>query len=432
MLEAGATSPTPARSSSPPLFGAELRRRLTSPAAAWVASRLLCLAMFAKFERTVHFDVHYYWSSVDALRDGAPLGRTMREYPVPVLLTMVPQYVVALGNLNAMYVVFVASMLALDAMFAHALLRARGRRWSPGFVFWLAFVPMVGPLTYFRFDLVPAVLVGLALLRPRPSARTGVLIATGAALKFWPALLLPVFLIDGRSRAAVIRGFTVAGGLFAAGSLALGGPGRLLSPLHWQSGRGLQVESIWATPLMVAHAVDQDPWRIFNSRYQAFEIHGFGSHAVVVAASIAQLAGLVVLAGLLFRVYRCQAMQPMSELAGWLSMSTVGLVILTDKTLSPQYLLWLGGPLAVILVRSQPGDAARRIAATVLAAALTSQAVYPLFYGGIDGESAAERPYSVGLLALRNVLLVAAIVASVIATWRAATCRSADPAQEPV
>ena len=56
--------------------------------------------------------------------------------------------------------------------------------------FWLWFVPLIGPTAYFRFDLVPAVLAGgavLALMR-RP-ALCGVLTAIGAALKLWPAII---------------------------------------------------------------------------------------------------------------------------------------------------------------------------------------------------------------------------------------------------
>ena len=61
--------------------------------------------------------------------------------------------------------------------------------------FWLLFVFLIGALCYLRFDMLPAVLAGGALLaaRRRPWV-TGALTGLGAAIKLWPALLIPSFL----------------------------------------------------------------------------------------------------------------------------------------------------------------------------------------------------------------------------------------------
>ena len=99
-------------------------------------------------------------------------------------------------------------------------------------------------------------LAGGALLaaRRRPGL-TGALTGLGAAIKLWPALLIAAFLSYRPDRKPAGIAFVVVGFGLAAVSLLAGGWARLVSPLTWQSGRGLQIESIWATPLMVARAV---------------------------------------------------------------------------------------------------------------------------------------------------------------------------------
>lgn len=99
-------------------------------------------------------------------------------------------------------------MLALDAVLTYALWRAAGRRRDRALDFWLLYVFLVGPLCYTRFDMVPAVLAGGALLaaRRRPWL-TGALTGLGAAIKLWPALLAGAFAVRWRGRGAMLGAF---------------------------------------------------------------------------------------------------------------------------------------------------------------------------------------------------------------------------------
>ena len=89
--------------------------------------------------------------------------------------------------------------------------------------------------------------------------------------------------------------FVVVGFGLALISLIFGGWSRLISPLTWQSDRGLQIESIWATPLMLARALRPDQWIVDISQYQAYEIFGPGVDAWVMISSIATLLGLALI-----------------------------------------------------------------------------------------------------------------------------------------
>ena len=48
-------------------------------------------------------------------------------------------------------------MLALDALFCYTLWRSTGRRHDSAIDFWLIFALLIGPLSYLRFDMLPAV-----------------------------------------------------------------------------------------------------------------------------------------------------------------------------------------------------------------------------------------------------------------------------------
>lgn len=424
MLDAGAGSPRRAGSA----------RLAASPVLAWATTRALTFGIFALFEQTVRRDVLHYGASLSAMFAGTPISQTLREYPLPVLITMLPQYLLALGNPTVMLVLYAASMLAVDAGFLRTLMRAadanpghRKPEWSPAVAFWIVFVPLMGSLSYFRFDLLPAVLTGIAMLSaPSQPAKTGLFVAIGAALKLWPGLLLPAMLVNRNRWRVTVGAFVATGAVLVAASVAVGGVDRLVSPLRWQSERGLQIESIPATPLMVAHALHpHGVWQLLYSRFNAFEIHGAGAAALITLSSLLQLAAVVFCVVLWTRALRSAPSAHLveSQLMGWICVATVALMTVTNKTLSPQYILWLGGPIAVMLVRVPLDRRLRRVSMILLVTAGASQLIYPILYSGIDGASAPRRPYVTALLLARNALMVWLTVLACVAAWQASRRR---------
>ncbi len=333
----------------------DARRSGTSLAVAWVLTRLAVLGVLALFERFVVGDVFYYHRKIRSLFD-VGLERTLNEYPTPVTWLLWLPYGATAGNRVGYLVAFVALMLALDAAFTLALYRSSGRRHTPAADFWLGFVLLVGPLSYLRFDVLPAVLAGGALLaaRRRPWV-TGALTGLGAAVKLWPALLIPAFLSHRPDTKVAARAFVGVGFGLAAVSLLAGGWSRLVSPLTWQSDRGLQIESVWATPVMLARAVQPSRWVVDISRYQAYEIFGPTVALWLGVATAATVAGLVVIVALYVRAFRNPA--PTTLAVGLVVLATVAVMTVTNKTLSPQYLLWLGGPMAALLLLARDGTA---------------------------------------------------------------------------
>jgi hypothetical protein len=378
----------------------------------WLVTRTLALLILAtKAERFMVGDVYYYHRKLRALFD-VGLDQTLNEYPTPVVWILLLPYGATGGSRVGYLVAFLAVMLLLDAAFTYALYRSAGRRHDWAIDFWLLFVFLIGALSYLRFDLLPAVLAGGALLaaRRRPWV-TGALTGLGAAVKLWPALLIPSFLAFRPDRRAAGIAFVVVGFGLAGVSLLAGGWSRLFSPLTWQSDRGLQIESIWGVPLMVARAIRPDGWTVDISRYQAYEIFGPGVRFWVQVSNLATLVGLAVLAVLFVRAFRAGGGTPVA--VGFIILTTVALMIVTNKTLSPQYLLWLGGPAAALLLvrdraRAEERPAIRRTAYALVLLALLTHLVYPLLYDGLLGRQGHSMVVLATVVtAVRNLALLA-------------------------
>lgn len=377
---------------------------------AWMLTRALMLRSFSDF-RWIDGDVKYYFASI-AWPEGT-IQTILREYPVPVVWLFKTLQPVSASD-EAFVVAFAIAMGVLDAAFVafcwfapRFAPTAHGDGSRAAAWFWTLFTALLGPILWFRFDIIPAVVVGVAMVlvmsRPRLA---GALIAFGASLKLWPALLLLPNL--GRDRASRRRlvGFTVTGVVLAGSSLVAAGWTRLVSPITWQGGRGLQIESLSATWLMFLHGFGTSPrWTIFFSPYNAFELEGPGVESWAAVSNAAMLtAGLVALAlGVLALIrHPGPAVRTLAVVT-----ITCGMLA-ANKTLSPQYMLWLAGPVAALLVHL-PDDARGRVrvgyvALSSLLMAGMTQYVFPIAY-----MSLIANPYSgpavTAVLVARNLLL---------------------------
>jgi hypothetical protein len=278
------------------------------------------------------------------------------------------------------------------------------------------------------------VLAGGALLaaRTRPWV-AGALTGLGAAIKLWPALLIPALLADKERRKPTAIGFVVVGFGLALISLLTGGLTRLFSPLTWQSGRGLQIESVWASPLMLLRMISPDRWLVEISRYQAYEIFGFGVGLWQTVSDVATVLGLLTIVVLWVRAYRMSGgVTPVA--VALVVLATVTVVIITNKTLSPQYLLWIGGPIAALLLLRDGAitEGLRRWVVRIGVAGLVlaglTQLVYPLLYDSYLGvTNTAGLVIATLVTTLRNVCLLAFTVLCLLLAWRATSSSPATP-----
>ncbi|MDO4412046.1 glycosyltransferase family 87 protein [Cutibacterium sp.] len=376
-------------------------------------------------------DVQYYLSWVQS---GQPDSAVLPEYPLPVVWFLKALHWSA-GD-SYFLPAFATTMLLLDALLAVAMWLDGHRA---GALWWIVLVPFLGPIMWNRFDMVPAVCMGLAALwyRRHPAA-CGVMIALGAAVKLWPALLiLPMI---SRHKAAIRRliAFAVTGIALALASLLAGGWSRLVSPLTWQSGRGLQVESVLATIPMYQHFKNPaGGYKVEMSKYNAFEVFGSGVSAWQSISTILMALAVALAVGLALVSWRRDGLDHRSTVLA--DLVIIGALIVANKTLSPQYFVWWAAPAAMILDRvsgeqtseepPHPNPWVRTwcwvVALLLLLTAFLTQQLYPLNYAGIIGLPPGRT--STILLVGRNVMTIVTFAVCVVAL--VASLRMHRPAQ---
>lgn len=384
----------------------------------YVASRLGMLAIFLTYTDYLAADVNYYAAYLNMATPG--LENILIEYPVPAAWIL--QLIYFVGGPQNFFVSFAFVMAALDA----ALTWFLWRKAPAAGAFWIVFTLANGAIMWFRFDLIPTALVTLACMvvitRPRIS---GALIGIGAAIKLWPALLIvPMVAPDmlgkrspGRAR---LIGFAITGFGLALASLAFTGWTRTASPLAWQSDRGLQVESILATPFLFWHAFGtSSPWKYELSEYNAYEVFGPGVDSMLSFATFLTVGAVFVTIWAAWRLWLVRdAWTPGREQeAIALAALIVSLAMLvSNKTFSTQYLLWIGGPIAVLLI-NQATSAIRRelwvVAFSSVAIGLATQFIYPWAYGLILAQPNGD-PYATSIIVMRNIGVVALLVYSCV------------------
>jgi hypothetical protein len=378
----------------------------------WVLTRAVLLVVSLNprlYSAAVFGDVRFYAAKVERMFQGElPYRDVAIEYPPgSVPFTILPGLVVGTGA--GYRLAFACEMVLVDASALWAATRLarivdRGRRRIP-LAYVLAMVAM-GPLLLLRFDLVPAVCVLLAAAMAaegRPGWAAAAL-GYGTAAKIFPGVLAPLLVLGlvpamgwRRSLLRTVPPFLAGFGLTVVPALLLSVRGTADSVLfHVQ--RGVQIESLWANAIALLD--------LFGGP-QARTVTGFGAYDLSSSVSdaaklLSGVATLAMLAGAAWLVWRRSRRLGGLEPPDWAAAFAVGVFafVLPTRVLSPQYLVWLCAPMAALAA----GLAGRRALWTLVAAAVVSQVIFPFRYSQLR----RLYPFDVGLLTLRNLLLIAA------------------------
>lgn len=258
------------------------------------------------------------------------------------------------------------------------------------------------PLVYWRFDILAAFLTVLSLVayaycRPTWS---GLALGFGVVSKLYPGALVPVFalaqLFERHLRWAtlIVVGAAIASLAVMTETFLAAGNGAF-SFLAYQQDRGVEIESVGGGIALLASVLGQA---------KAAISFGFGSYEVsspiIDSLGLPQLALNAVLVisllAALFISFRRDARNGGTIRPATLvrySLATLLVVILVNKVLSPQYLIWLL-PFAALLPSRQSVLLLVILVLTVL--------LYPLGFGALVSVQAP----AVVALNVRNLLLV--------------------------
>jgi Glycosyltransferase family 87 len=210
-------------------------------------------------------------------------------------------------------------------------------------LFFLACMAVAGYSTALsRFDMFPSALSLVALLLARKGKWTGAYacIALGTLLKFYPALLLPVFLIAEQKESverwyvlsrwkAILLGFVATFIISIFISFTISIPGTIGSLKYFQT-RPLEIESLPASFIWLAQYIG------FPYHY----LYAYTSMNVVstISGGVGIASTMILVVGLLWVFWK--EWEGRVDL-GLACLTTIVLALATSKILSPQYLLWV-------------------------------------------------------------------------------------------
>ena len=382
--------------------------------AAWAAANAVIVGILIFWPFAKGDPMYYFRNSLGKPTHPSHGALPLSEYPDAGLWPVRAIIQLSGDHAYVFLTLFSAVLIALSTAFFFYLLNRSHR----AALFWTAFTAAAGPIVYSRLDLIPGLLVAAtaAALFTHPKLASA-LLGFAAMSKLWPAALA-AGLVDKWNRSTTwVRLAAFGGTLVVVGAITVltSGWDRLVSPLTYQDVRGLQIESILATPLIVAATIFPGQWHIAKAPSKSFEIFGPGVDQLLTASSVLMVCTMLFGLGWALWRFLGDAWSPRSTALFFLTM--VLLLIVSNKVFSPQYVAWFG-PLLAVLMAKQPDEArsaSGRDAAqsepdtlrkltwlSVLAAALTT-VVFPFTYNLLF-----EGPHWFAALVLtaRNILMV--------------------------
>jgi hypothetical protein len=321
-------------------------------------------------------DVRLYdWWAGNIADSHFPINDPMWQYPPLAAVVFLAGYLIAGNTVGFVFLATIADL----AIFCLLIQRCREQDNSKPALIWMIAPLVMGPIILGRFDVFVTLAAVVALLYVGQTRRFGIALAIGALLKVWPLLLLLA-----APKGTALRAIAWFTATFAAGSLLLSvWWNDSFSFIGGQSSRGLQIESVGALPYQIWNA---GPGTVTSAfQYGAIEVVATGTQFI---SLVITLIGVVLLGALFYwRIFGKLNQANPADIA----LLAILISIVTSRVLSPQYMVWVFGLLAVCALRPQAHF--RKISILIFVSAGLGQIIYPWMYislqqGGVLAVSA--------------------------------------------
>lgn len=366
--------------------------------------------------------VYEPWSTA-ALSGGAVVGITDAwVYPqialVPLLIAkMLSWPLIAFFGASHAYLIAWAVLVTLIDVIAFAVLLGKGTsnaRHNAAW-FWCAALVLLGPIALYRLDAitVPLAILGGLWLSTRP-VLAAALLTIGAWIKIWPGALVLAAVVAVRRRWTVLVTAGVTAASIVLVLFLVGSDRHLFSFLTQQTGRGLQIEAVAATPfLWLARAGHASVG--YSPEILTFQVAATGVDALSALLTPVMVFSVVSITA--WAAIKSARGARFSVLFPPLLLALVATLIVTNKVGSPQFQTWLIAPVVLwwVMDRSRAGV----VSALVLVLCGLTCLIYPLTYDALLNLEV----FPLVLLTLRNVLLVVLLVFALRALHRVPTNR---------
>ena len=318
-------------------------------------------------------DLYNFWAK-GLVKGIFPIDDPMWQYPpLAGVVFAIPQWI--FGNALTGFIIF---MIIFDLLILIALLITGLNRFKlnssstslnglSGAWFWVLWPLLMGPRALTRFDVVPTFFALLALIvlsnkKMRPYL-SGLLLSIGALVKLWPMLLFVIYPKKVIKKVSASFVSTLVLMILFMSTWSVG----FSNFLNNQTSRGLQVESIAATPFVLAKLFGANVE--YPSRYGSLEVQALYANEI---GFLLNLFTLIIFMILFILNYQNKL--------NYLNLFDKALVIVMisialSRVFSPQFWVWIGGLAALALINKE--TKLKKVIVLLSISAFLTQLLYP-------------------------------------------------------
>jgi uncharacterized membrane protein len=357
-------------------------------------------------------DVHIYQGYAEKLLHGAlPYRDVFVEYPPGAFAVFLPPTAFGADHYNAAFKALMALCGAATIVLVALVLAELGtsRRRIVAAVGLLALAPVaVGPISLNTYDAWPALLTVLALwlLLRRHDLLAFAVLGLAVSAKVYPLVLVPlagwlVWRRAGARRTTIALGVLVAVAAAVVAPFAAYAPHGVFESFRSQATRGLQVESLGASLLLVLDRFGlYDAEVVRTTGVAGRNLAGGAADAVAAGLLVLEVVAVATVWALYVRARDARELLPVAFAA-----AVAGFLAFT-KVFSPQYLVWL---LPLVVAAWSP------VAVALAAVAVVLAQVWFFHYGALF-----RLEWPVWLLLARDLVMVAlyGVLAARLTRWK--------------
>ena len=380
--------------------------RISSLVAASFLVHLWALTASKLFPDAISFgdlSLYNYWAY--QVENGTGVYGLATEWVYPAL-AFVPIWIAGAINIVSYEISWLVIVFALNTIAVLLLVRpaTNGKLLSGTYASWafLAALLLLGPVAVSRIDSVSAALAifGLVAIGRNYKGTAAALFTVAGWIKIWPIALFAAFFAAFEKKARALLIATAISLSVISVGLIVGGT-KVFNFVLQQQERGIQIESVMATPWMWMAKFGMANL-FFDDVVKTNQVSG---PLVQELSSIANYILFIALGITFFLAFRAiRAGRDRTQVFVVAALTGVLDLIVFNKVGSPQFMIWLAVPLiALVYFGINRSKIALIIGSAIL---LLTQFIYPVFYIELLGLETLP----LWLLTIRNFLLVALLV----------------------
>jgi len=380
--------------------------RISSLVAASILVHLWALTASKVFPDAISFgdlSLYDYWAY--QVENGAGVYGLATEWVYPAL-AFVPIWIAGAVNIVSYDISWLVVIFTLNTAASLLMVRpaTNARLFSGTYASWAFIVAifLLGPVAVSRIDSVSAALAifGLVAIQRNFTGMAAALFTIAGWIKIWPIALFAALIaafkrkMEGVVVATLISASIISVGLVAGGTT-------VFSFIIQQQERGIQIESVMATPWMWL-AKFGSANLFFDDVVLTNQVSGDYVQELASISNYILFGALAITAFLAIRAVR--AGRDRTEVFVLAALTGVLDLIVFNKVGSPQFMIWLAVVLVALVYFGINGCKFALVSGAAIL--LLTQLVYPIYYVELLGLETVP----LGLLTLRNLLLLALLV----------------------